>query len=165
MRPSQSEMLSATVLGDPDMKEGKSGLAAGRDSIAFGTEENNDYPTSWKLGIITLALCLSVFCMSLVGRSLTIKALLIRCQYIRKLTRHRTTQSLRLLFLASQMTFELPTTWVGTDLPIFSPPAPHSCSTASSTPFTPLNGSTCSRCSFLRLGRSFVALRQTRRLL
>lgn len=28
-------------------------------------EENFEYPKAWKLGIITLALCLSVFCMAL----------------------------------------------------------------------------------------------------
>lgn len=29
-------------------------------------EEEHVYPTSWKLGMITIALCLSVFCMALV---------------------------------------------------------------------------------------------------
>ncbi|KAL1302086.1 hypothetical protein AAFC00_002524 [Neodothiora populina] len=28
-------------------------------------EDDTDYPTSWKLGLITIALCLSVFCMAL----------------------------------------------------------------------------------------------------
>lgn len=28
-------------------------------------EDNTDYPKSWKLGLITTALCLSVFCMAL----------------------------------------------------------------------------------------------------
>lgn len=30
-------------------------------------EEHFEYPTKWKLAAITLALCLSVFCMALVG--------------------------------------------------------------------------------------------------
>lgn len=41
-------------------------------SVASPTPENNDeddfeYPTKWKLGAITVALCLSVFCMALVS--------------------------------------------------------------------------------------------------
>lgn len=31
-------------------------------------EDNFEYPKAWKLAIITLALCLSVFCMALVRR-------------------------------------------------------------------------------------------------
>lgn len=41
-------------------------------SVASPGPENNDeddfeYPTKWKLGAITVALCLSVFCMALVS--------------------------------------------------------------------------------------------------
>ena len=39
-----------------------------RDSKASNSDEEDfEYPTKWKLAIITLALCLSVFCMALVG--------------------------------------------------------------------------------------------------
>jgi hypothetical protein len=37
------------------------------DAASEGEEENEDhYPKSWKLGLISVALCLSVFCMALV---------------------------------------------------------------------------------------------------
>jgi hypothetical protein len=35
--------------------------------VASTEEEQTEYPSSWKLGFITIALCLSVFCMALVS--------------------------------------------------------------------------------------------------
>lgn len=37
-----------------------------QDSAVNEQEDNTVYPAGWKLGLITIALCLSVFCMALV---------------------------------------------------------------------------------------------------
>jgi hypothetical protein len=39
--------------------------ANAQDSAVANDDNDIEYPTSWKLGLITLALCLSVFCMAL----------------------------------------------------------------------------------------------------
>lgn len=83
-----SEKTAARSVGDLEKKEmgvGESGLPSAaasvhdaekqpevnekRNSKASNSEDDDDfeYPTSWKLAIITLALCLSVFCMALVS--------------------------------------------------------------------------------------------------
>lgn len=86
-----SEKTAARSMGDPEKKEvdsGESGLPSAaasvhekatdekepevnekRNSKVSNSEEEDDfeYPTKWKLAIITIALCLSVFCMALVG--------------------------------------------------------------------------------------------------
>lgn len=50
--------------------QGATEVAAVRTSQEGAEEEdpdaNHEYPTAWKLTIITIALCLSVFCMALV---------------------------------------------------------------------------------------------------
>jgi hypothetical protein len=86
-----SEKTAARSVGELEKKEmgvGESGLASAaasvherstdekevqvnekRNSQASNNEDDDDdfeYPTKWKLAIITLALCLSVFCMALV---------------------------------------------------------------------------------------------------
>lgn len=38
-----------------------------KKDAASGEETESEYPTSWKLVMITIALCLSVFCMALVS--------------------------------------------------------------------------------------------------
>lgn len=48
------------------------------------TEREEEYPAAWRLGLITIALCLSVFCMALVR----IVALLRLCGDFNKLTSH-----------------------------------------------------------------------------
>jgi len=86
-----SEKTAARSVGDLEKKEmgvGESGLPSAAASVHERTGDekepgvsekrnsktsNNDeeddfeYPTKWKLAIITLALCLSVFCMALVS--------------------------------------------------------------------------------------------------
>ena len=86
-----SEKTAARSVGDFEKKEtgaGESGLPSAaasvhekatdekepkvnekRNSKASKSDEEDDfeYPTKWKLAIITIALCLSVFCMALVG--------------------------------------------------------------------------------------------------
>lgn len=49
--------------------EKEPGVNEKRNSTGGNSDEEDDfeYPTKWKLAIITLALCLSVFCMALVG--------------------------------------------------------------------------------------------------
>lgn len=87
-----SEKTAARSVGDLEKKEigvGESGLPSAaasiqdtpiddvkeaqvnekRNSKASNSDKEDDfeYPTKWKLTVITLALCLSVFCMALVG--------------------------------------------------------------------------------------------------
>lgn len=70
-----------------------------RNSKGSNYDEEDDfvYPTKWKLAIITLALCLSVFCMALVCFQLVKVLGDPQADY------HRITQLSRLLFLASQI--------------------------------------------------------------
>ena len=86
-----SEKTAARSVGDVEKKDidaGESGLPSAaasvhekaadqkepevnekRNSKASNSDEEDDfeYPTKWKLAVITTALCLSVFCMALVG--------------------------------------------------------------------------------------------------
>jgi hypothetical protein len=86
-----SEKTAARSMGDLEKKEigvGESALPSAAASVhersadekeaqvnekrhskaSNGDEEDDfEYPTKWKLTIITIALCLSVFCMALVG--------------------------------------------------------------------------------------------------
>lgn len=85
-----SEKTAARSVGDLEKKEmgvGESGLPSAAPSVLdktleekepevnekrnsrgsnYDEEDDFEYPTKWKLAIITLALCLSVFCMALV---------------------------------------------------------------------------------------------------
>jgi hypothetical protein len=85
-----SEKTAARSVGDLEKKEmgvGESGLPSAAPSVHgktpedkepevnekrnsrgsnYDEEDDFEYPTKWKLAIITLALCLSVFCMALV---------------------------------------------------------------------------------------------------
>ena len=91
-----SEKTAARSVGDFEKKEmgvGESGLPSAAASVREKTadekelevnekrnskagngdeEDDFEYPTKWKLTIITLALCLSVFCMALVSPDLTL---------------------------------------------------------------------------------------------
>jgi hypothetical protein len=59
-------------------------------------DDDEDYPKAWRLTVITVALCLSVFCMALVCTSHA----MVSTPADRL---DRTTPSLQLLFLASQI--------------------------------------------------------------
>jgi hypothetical protein len=102
-----------------------------------GNDDNFEYPTAWRLAAITIALCLSVFCMALVRLSLCQPAFFL--QQANLLT--RTIQSLRLPSLASRISSRHSTMLAGTAAPTSSPHAPRSSSTANSTLFTRSNGS------------------------
>jgi hypothetical protein len=88
-----SEKTAARSVGDLEKKEvGESGMPSAAASVldtaadskrsiekehatenVAGTSDDDDdfeYPTKWRLAAITMALCLSVFCMALVRPSL-----------------------------------------------------------------------------------------------
>lgn len=85
-----------------------------RDSQASASDEEDDdfeYPTKWRLTAITIALCLSVFCMALVRYNR------FNPDIERKLTSiYRTTQSSQQLFLASRINSRRSMMSDGTDL-------------------------------------------------
>jgi hypothetical protein len=58
--PSVQEQL--TDEKEPQVNEKRNSKASNSDD-----EDDFEYPTKWKLTIITIALCLSVFCMALVS--------------------------------------------------------------------------------------------------
>jgi hypothetical protein len=88
-----------------------------RDSQASASDEEDDdfeYPTKWRLTAITIALCLSVFCMALVCYHRS------KPDFERKLTSMcRITQLLQQLFLASRINSKRSTTSDGMDLPTY----------------------------------------------
>jgi hypothetical protein len=51
-----------TEAKEPEVNEKRNSKSSNYDE-----EDDFEYPTKWKLAIITLALCLSVFCMALVS--------------------------------------------------------------------------------------------------
>jgi hypothetical protein len=53
---------SETVHGDAEAEADAKAADTDADD-----EEDVEYPAAWRLGLITIALCLSVFCMALVG--------------------------------------------------------------------------------------------------
>ena len=57
-------VVEKSVEMETDVKE-KEEIASQGDSTTT-EEDEQDYPKAWKLAAITLALCLSVFCMALV---------------------------------------------------------------------------------------------------
>jgi hypothetical protein len=63
---------------------------------AAAEEPEPEYPTSWKLAMITIALCLSVFCMALVSSAR------FKCRSL-QLTHVRTIRLLPPLFLGSRI--------------------------------------------------------------
>ena len=67
-----------------------------KEDAASGEEPEPEYPTSWKLAMITIALCLSVFCMALVS------SLCFKCRSL-QLTHVRTIRLLPPLFLGSRI--------------------------------------------------------------
>jgi hypothetical protein len=62
-----------TGVGEHHGPDGEKIATPNRDSAisadAVDEEDDFEYPTKWKLAVITLALCLSVFCMALVSCS------------------------------------------------------------------------------------------------
>lgn len=77
---------------EPEVNEKRNSKASSNDE-----EDDFEYPTKWKLAIITLALCLSVFCMALVGFQEVDVLPDNKADYC------RTIQSSRQLFLALQI--------------------------------------------------------------
>lgn len=121
-------------------------------------DNDEDYPKAWRLAVITIALCLSVFCMALVR---------VPCTYLLVVgtlanNLDRTTPLSQPLSRASQISSRLLMTSAGMVLPIFSPPARHNSSTENSTPSTRSNGSTSPPCSSSKSVPSSAVLRPTR---
>ena len=61
---------AAASVHEPSTEEKEPEVNEKRNSKASNSGDDDDdfeYPTKWKLAIITLALCLSVFCMALVS--------------------------------------------------------------------------------------------------
>lgn len=63
---------SAPSLSDNDNNDHKDSVPVEQEkavekAAATSDEEEIEYPSSWKLVLITIALCLSVFCMALVS--------------------------------------------------------------------------------------------------
>ena len=110
----------------------------------MATEENVEYPTGIKLGLISLALCLSVFLMALVCTVHYLTVIDIDMH-------HRTTLLLRQQSPISRINFTRSLTSAGM--------AQHTClqlphsssSSANSTPSSPSNTSTLRRSDYLRL--------------
>lgn len=67
--PSALEEKEAKVQPDDKAAEQKSTASASDDD---DDDDDFEYPKAWRLAVITLALCLSVFCMALVRRSLVV---------------------------------------------------------------------------------------------
>lgn len=53
-------------LGDKALAENAADDAVKKDTLV-DDEDGVEYPVAWKLGLITIALCLSVFCVALVS--------------------------------------------------------------------------------------------------
>jgi hypothetical protein len=55
------------VTPDQDVTEKELSIVEAENAgvIISPSEEEEEYPKSWRLGLITIALCLSVFCMAL----------------------------------------------------------------------------------------------------
>lgn len=104
---------------------------------ASAEEEDFEYPKAWKLAIITLALCLSVFCMALVRASPSPSLPCWSPNYF-----FRTTPLSRPLFPGSPTSSKRSTMLGGTVRRTSSRRARPNLSTGNSTPFTLLNGST-----------------------
>ena len=71
-------------------------VAEEKEDAASGEEPEPEYPTSWKLAMITIALCLSVFCMALVSSARS------KC-HSSQLTHFRTIRLLPPPFLGSRI--------------------------------------------------------------
>jgi len=67
-RQNSAEEYSELPLGEK-IKEATQ-VAVAQDSSAEDGSDDVEYPAGWKLALITIALCLSVFCMALVWRSM-----------------------------------------------------------------------------------------------
>ncbi len=60
----QDDGLEKQPLGDEQVTEFSSEVSPA--SAAADEDDGVEYPVAWKLGLITIALCLSVFCVALV---------------------------------------------------------------------------------------------------
>lgn len=96
-------------------------------------EPEPEYPTSWRLALIVIGLCLSIFCMALVSIPSTCTS--GRANGI------RTTPFWRLQSPKSQTNSSHSVTWVGTAVPTSLQRAASSWPLASCTLSTPPNGS------------------------
>lgn len=159
MGAGESGLPSAAVsVHEPTTDEKEAQVNEKRNSQAsIGDEEDDfDYPTGWRLAVITLALCLSVFCMALVGPGR-------RCPVPGcKAHNRRTTQLSQQPFLVSQISSKRSMMSVGMDRRTYSPPVRRNCYTASSTRSTRSNGSTSSPWAFLNSAPSSAVSRPTR---
>lgn len=59
---------------DVSTDAGDASAAAEKNNDGDALEKEEEYPSSWRLALITIALCLSVFCMALVSLSMNCRA-------------------------------------------------------------------------------------------
>jgi len=63
---SASKEKEAGVMETSEVTKEKEEVPADGEASSASEEDETDYPKAWKLAAITIALCLSVFCMALV---------------------------------------------------------------------------------------------------
>lgn len=97
---------------------------------------------TWKVICLTIALCLGIFCMSLVSEMLLITSACTARDDRRRLTLPRMSQLSPPQFLVSPISLTHWTMWVGMEVPISSPTAPPLSPLANSTHSIPRNGYT-----------------------
>jgi hypothetical protein len=112
--------------------------------------EGIEYPTGVKLGLISLALCLSVFLMALVCAALLPQVTSIM-QKVLTLICKRITPSLRLRSRKSPISSTLCQTLAGMVLRIYSPPPPSNSFSGNFTHSSPSNTSTSRQSAYLSL--------------
>jgi len=133
-RQNSAEEFSELPLGEK-IREATQ-VAVAQDSSAEDGSDDVEYPAGWKLALITVALCLSVFCMALVWRSLS--------NYKQSLMSSRTTPSLLPPSLVSPINSRPSMMSVGMVAHICSQLAPSNSSMAKSTRCSPSSGRTWS---------------------
>lgn len=81
----QAAAAGGDAAGAGSKELGATGVVADDGSTKDATTEEQDeeeeYPAAWKLGLITIALCLSVFCMALVSRQALLSFLFAIARY------------------------------------------------------------------------------------
>ena len=105
------DAVDTTAMPAEEIQESKEKSA---DEASPQQEDEDEYPKSWKLGFITTALCLSVFCMALVSFAFSHSAPIP----LANPSNRRTTPSFPPPFRASLTSSKPSTMWAGTGLPI-----------------------------------------------
>jgi hypothetical protein len=126
--PNEDSSKESVPKNDTEKDATKDEDKSGSDDDADKAKEPKiEYPTAFRLLLITIALCLCVFCVALVRHLLTVLNMMIpapsRSQYPQFFL-YRTTQSLQPPSQRSPINSTLSTMSVGTVVPTCSLPAP-----------------------------------------